>query len=110
MTRIASAIAYFIIAIVAFPLMFALTARPALAQGGAYYRVELSRPAPAAQIVEKDLLWFCADRICQAGESNSRDAIICGALARRLGPLNAFSAGGKDFNQSRLAQCNSRAT
>lgn len=110
MTRIAPAIAYFIIAFVAFPLTFALTARPALAQGGTYYRAELAHPAAAPQIVEKGLLWSCSRQSCSASQSNSRDTIICGALARRLGPLSAFSADGKSFDATKLAECNSRAS
>ena len=110
MTRIAPASAYFILTFLALPLTFVMTARPAFAQEGAYYRVELAGPAPAAQIVEKGLLWSCSQQSCYAPESNSRDAIICSALARKLGPLHAFSAGGKAFDQQQLASCNRRAS
>ena len=110
MTRSAAALAYFVLAFLAFPLTFALTARPALAQSDAYYRAELASPAPATQIVEKGLLWFCSQQSCSASESNSRDAIVCSALVRKLGPLHAFSADGKAFDERQLADCNSRAS
>lgn len=110
MTRIAPTILYFLVALAAFPLTFAMTARPALAQSGAYYRAEFVQPIAASQIVEKDLLWSCVGQTCQAEESNSRDAIICGALVRKLGPVSAFAAGGTAFDEKKLADCNSRAS
>lgn len=110
MTRIAPALFYFVLAFLAFPTVFALTARPALAQNPAYYRAEFVRPAPAVQMVERDLLWSCEGQTCSAAQSNSRDAIICSTLARRLGALRSFSAGGKTFDDRQLANCNRRAS
>ncbi|MBK5264788.1 MAG: hypothetical protein JJE34_06075 [Alphaproteobacteria bacterium] len=87
-----------------------MTAGPALAQTGPYYRAELTQPVAAKQIVEKGLLWSCSTQTCLAGESNSRDTIVCSALVRKLGPVNAFSANGKYFDEKKLADCNSRVS
>lgn len=110
MTRIAPTFVYFIIALAAFPLTFAMSASPAFAQAAPYYRAEFAHPLASTQLVERGLLWSCADQACVAVESNSRDAVICSALARKLGKVTAFSAGGRAFDDSKLAACNSRAS
>ena len=109
MTRIAPTFIYFLIALAAFPLTFAMSTSPAFAQTGPYYRAEFVQPLGLTQMVERGLLWSCAGQACVAGESNSRDAVICSALARKLGQVTAFSAGGQAFDASKLAACNSRA-
>ncbi|TXC73676.1 hypothetical protein FSZ31_02755 [Sphingorhabdus soli] len=80
---------------------------PATASGGAYYQASLASPAAKAKLVAKGLLWNCDDTACAASQkSPSRDAIVCSALAKQVGPLTGFAVAGKAFDAAALESCN----
>jgi hypothetical protein len=69
---------------------------------------------PAAQVgsdtlVVRGLVWKCSPGGCTAGKSNSRPATDCAALARQVGSLTRFSAGGREIPAEALEKCNARA-
>ncbi len=85
-------------------------AAPAPAGGGAYYQAELASPPAKARLVAKGLVWNCADTQCAASQkSPSRDAIVCAALVKKVGPLTGFAAAGETFDADTLARCNAAA-
>jgi hypothetical protein len=88
-------------------LAFALAAAPAVAS--AQYRAEPAAKPAATKFVLRDTVWKCGDAGCAAAESNSRPAIVCARLAREVGTLLSFSAGGKPLNPEELEKCNARA-
>ncbi len=80
---------------------------PAIASGGAYYQASLATPPAKAKLVAKGLIWNCDDEQCAASQkSPSRDAIVCSALAKQVGPLTSFVAAGKAFDTAALESCN----
>lgn len=82
-------------------------AAPAVAGDAGYYQASLASPPAQARLVAKGLIWTCADTQCAARQkSPSRDAIVCSALARQIGPLTGFAVGGKAFDTEALARCN----
>lgn len=81
----------------------------ATAQTGGYYSMTLASPATEARPIVRGLLFACDGDACVAGEGPSRPAVVCASVARELGPLTAFSAGGTAFDADALAKCNARA-
>ena len=88
-------------------LAFALTSAPALASS--HYQAEPAAKPAQAKFVVKDTLWRCGDAGCAGGQGNSRPAIVCAALAKEVGVLRSFSAGGTALAAEDLAKCNARA-
>jgi hypothetical protein len=60
-------------------------------------------------LVVRGLVWKCGPSGCTAGKSNSRPANDCAALARQVGALTRFSAGGRELPVEALEKCNARA-
>jgi len=75
-----------------------------------HYTAEpVAKPA-ATRLVVKDVMWTCNDAgRCSGSESNSRPAIVCASLARKVGTLRSFSAAGSAFAADALEKCNARA-
>jgi hypothetical protein len=80
--------------------------RPATAAGGTYYHAELASPATQTRFVARDVVWACKDASCIAGQGTSRPLIMCSALAKAVGPVTSFTAGGKALDANDLARCN----
>jgi len=90
----------------ALPLM--LVAAPALA-GAPLYRASLEKPA-ASRVIVKDLAWSCTGADCAAPRTaDAPDANVCTAVARKLGRLVGFEAGGRAFEAAELEKCNAAA-
>lgn len=85
----------------------ALVAAPASA--APHYQAEPAAKPEQARFVAKDVVWRCGDSGCTGARSNSRPAIVCAALAREIGTLRSFSAGGKTLANGDLDKCNARA-
>lgn len=84
-------------------------AAPASAGSAGYYQASLASPPAKARLVAKGLVWNCDDTQCTASQkSPSRDAIVCSALAKQVGPLTGFAVAGKAFDAEALASCNAR--
>lgn len=93
-------------------LTFGAAIAPAPAQaatGGAFYRAEITAPAPAnSRPIASGIVWKCAENVCTAGEATSRPAIVCARLAKEVGPLASFTVGDKAFAAEELARCNGK--
>jgi hypothetical protein len=86
----------------------AVSPAPAHAAEGAYYRAELTAPASSGHAVVGGLVWKCADTACAAPKGTSRPAIVCARLAKEVGEVSTFSAGGKALEADDLARCNGK--
>jgi len=97
------------LALTALSLGTAISPAPAQAAEGAYYRAELTAPATTTgQTVAGGLVWKCADTACAAPRGTSRPAIVCARLAKEVGAVSTFTAGGKALEAEDLARCNAR--
>jgi hypothetical protein len=85
----------------------ALVSAPALATS--HYQAEPAAKPSEAKLVLRDTVWKCGDAGCAAAKSNSRPTIVCAVLAKEVGALRSFSAGGKPLAADELEKCNSRA-
>lgn len=88
-------------------IALAFAATPALASS--HYQAEPAAKPSAARIIVKDLLWKCGDAGCSAAKSNSRPAVVCSALAKKVGALRSFSVAGVTISSEELEKCNARA-
>ena len=87
-----------------------LAASPSHATSGGYYTATPVAAPAAVKLVVRDTLWKCGEAGCAASaKSNSRPAIVCQALAGKVGALAAFRAGTEEFDAAALAKCNARA-
>ncbi|MBA3940396.1 MAG: hypothetical protein C0520_04205 [Sphingopyxis sp.] len=83
-----------------------LASTAASAAGGAYYRAELSAPAPKGRFVSRGVVWICEGASCSAPRGTSRPAIMCAALVKEAGTVASFAADGKPLEAAELARCN----
>ena len=74
-----------------------------------HYRVQPADPAVDGRFVVKELIWTCGASACSAAKSNSRPAVVCAALARKIGALASFTVSGKPLEAGELEKCNARA-
>ena len=88
----------------------AITPSPAQAASVPFYHAELSAPVAKskARPIASGTVWKCAENACTAGEASSRPAIVCARLAKEVGPLTSFTAGGKTLEADDLARCNGK--
>ena len=93
--------------LIAWALPTALAAVPASAEP--HYRAVAAAPPPAERLIVRDLMWRCGGGECITGKSNSRAAIDCAALVRKVGPLSSFSVKGEEMAPRELEKCNARA-
>lgn len=84
----------------------AITPSPAYAGEGAFYRAELAAPSAKGSAIAGGLVWKCAETNCAASKGTSRPAIVCARLAKEVGQVASFSAGGKALEAADLAKCN----
>ena len=88
-------------------LATAVSAAPALA--APHYRAAPAAPPPAERLIVRDLMWRCGNGECTTGPSNSRPAVVCAALVRKVGTLRSFIVQGKEMGPRELQKCNARA-
>ena len=94
MIRIASAL-----------VLAALAASPAFATNYSAKPI-----APASQkVVARDVIWACGPAACQGSTPESRPAIVCQSLAKKVGRLENFVANGRAFGSQELDRCNAAA-
>lgn len=94
----------------AFATSLTVLAPAAVAQApGAYYGVTLAAAPEAAKPVVRGMIFACNGASCTAGEGTSRPAVVCASIARQLGPVTSFRAGGETLDGEALAKCNAKA-
>jgi hypothetical protein len=72
------------------------------------YSARLASPA-SGRIVARDINWACAGDSCQGATQESRPEVLCQALAKRAGKLDAFLVDGQPFSPADLDKCNTAA-
>jgi len=80
----------------------AVVAAPATA---ASYSATLATPSNG-HIVARDINWACGADGCQGVTAESRPAVLCQALAKKAGKVNAFLVDGRAFSEAEIAKCN----
>jgi hypothetical protein len=83
----------------------AVIAAPASA---ASYSAKLAAPA-SGHIVARDINWACGADGCQGATAESRPAVLCQALAKRVGRVDTFAVDGRAFSAAELEKCNASA-
>jgi hypothetical protein len=82
-----------------------LAAAPAAA---ANYSAKLAAPAQG-RIVARDINWVCGGGTCEGATQESRPSVLCQALAKRAGRIDAFLVDGQPFAGGELGKCNAAA-
>ncbi|HET7709638.1 MAG TPA: hypothetical protein VFK50_08930 [Sphingomicrobium sp.] len=80
----------------------ALAAAPALATS--YSAKPIAQPGQ--KVVARDVIWACGPAACQGSTHDSRPAIVCQSLAKKVGRLENFVADGRAFASAELDRCN----
>ena len=83
----------------------ALAAGPALATN--YSAKPIAQPGQ--KVVARDVIWACGPAACQGSTDESRPAIVCQSLAKKVGRLESFVANGRAFASAELDRCNAAA-
>ena len=83
----------------------ALAASPALATN--YSAKPIAPSAP--KVISRDVVWACGPAACQGSTSESRPAIVCQSLAKKVGRLENFVANGRAVASAELDRCNAAA-
>lgn len=89
-------------------LGLALLLAAAAPAAAATYSAKPLTPA-ADRVIARDLVWRCGPAACQAATGESRPAVICQALVKRVGPLERFAVDGRAFAPAELDRCNAAA-
>lgn len=105
--RSLNSLAFAAIAILGTAVSFGVTTAPAQAATGSYYEAQLATPAEATRTaIQNGVVWKCAGAECRGNEGQSRPEVVCGRLARKVGPLAGFSVKGEAIDAEALAKCN----
>lgn len=82
-------------------------AAPASAQASGFYRAELAAPldAPRKEVLN-GVVWRCEGASCIAPKASARAEIVCGKLARKVGPVASFAHGEDALDEAALSRCN----
>jgi len=81
----------------------AAQARPA----GYYTATPAAAPAEAS-FVTRSTIWSCAGGVCTADKAADRAEFVCQRLAKSVGKLESFTAGGAALDADALAKCNAK--
>lgn len=84
-------------------------ASPAPAQGQAHYVAVPAAEASKSSVITRSTPWSLRGGSYVAARAPERDLVLCQLLARDVGALKSFSAGGTELDADALAKCNSRA-
>ena len=60
------------------------------------------------QAIIAEALWKCAGDSCTAQDLGSRPVLVCQQVARKFGPVSAFTSVSGAFSADELAKCNKR--
>ena len=95
-------------AVIASAALLAASGAPAQTVRGYYVAT------PAAQSAKTQLMthatpWRLQGASFVAAQAPERDLVLCQLVAKDVGQLSSFSAGGKAFDADQLAKCNAKA-
>jgi hypothetical protein len=76
----------------------------------AAYDTATPAAAPAeASYVTSNTIWSCNGGTCIAQKAADRPQFVCERIAKSVGKLDSFSAGGEALDAQALAKCNAKA-
>ena len=89
----------------------ALLAIPAAAtaQVGGYYVAVPAAPPTKPSLMTHDTSWSLKNGAYVAQRAPERDTVLCELVARNVGTLSSFTAGGNAYDADALAKCNAKA-
>ncbi|PAX07250.1 CC_3452 family protein [Sphingomonas lenta] len=80
------------------------------AQGPAHYVAVPAAPAAKTRVITRSTPWSLGSGGAYlAARAPERPVVLCQLLARDVGPMRSFSAGGEPLGAEDLAKCNARA-
>ena len=88
-------------------LLLVVAASDANAQGAHYVAVPETAAKPS--VITRSTAWTLRGDRYVANRAPERDLILCQLLARDVGPLKSFTAGGAALDGDKLDKCNARA-
>jgi hypothetical protein len=93
-----------------------LTSTALLASAGAsaqtpagYFVAVPAAPATKDAVMTRDTPWSLRDGAYITAKAPVRDMVACQLIARGVGEISSFSAGGKAFDAAALGECNTKA-
>ena len=95
-------------AIVASAALLAATGAPAQTAAGYYVATPVAAPAKA-RLMTRSTPWRQINGTYVAAQAPEREMTLCQLVARDVGQLSSFSAGGKAFDAEALDKCNAKA-
>ena len=84
-----------------------LLASPAVA--GHYTATPVAKGQPT-QVVTRDVAWSLKGGAFVGRTDESRPAVLCQGLAKKVGTLSSFTVNGRPLSAAELAKCNGIAT
>lgn len=89
--------------------MLSLTPGTATAAAPARYSASLMTAlAEPKQAILNESLWKCAGDSCSAPDLGGRPTLVCQQVARKFGPIAAFTSAGGALSADELTKCNKR--
>ncbi len=76
--------------------------------GGYYVAVPAAKPTKAG-LMTHATYWSLKDGAYVAPRASERDTVLCQLVARNVGTLSSFTAGGNAYDADALAKCNAKA-
>jgi hypothetical protein len=96
-------------AIIASAALLAATGAPAQTVRGYYVATPAAAPAKT-QLMTRATPWRLQGASFVAAQAPERDLVLCQLVAKDVGELSSFSAGGKAFDADQLGKCNAKAS
>lgn len=89
-------------------LLLSIAASAAVPAAAASYSAKLSVPT-TQRIIARDITWACGNDACQGATLESRPAVLCESLTRRVGKVDSFLVDGRAFTAAEIDKCNASA-
>jgi hypothetical protein len=80
----------------------------AQAHPAGYYTATPAAAPAEASFVTRNTIWSCGGGTCTADKAADRAEFVCQRLAKSVGKLESFSAGGAALDADALAKCNAK--
>ena len=72
------------------------------------YSATLASPS-TSRFIAPDIMWTCGSAECHGATTESRPVVLCQALAKRAGRIEAFLIDGRAMAPADLQRCNASA-
>jgi hypothetical protein len=95
-------------AVLASAALLAAAGAPAQTLRGYYVATPAVAPAKD-RLMTRATPWRLQGASFVAAQAPERDLVLCQLVAKDVGQLSSFSAGGKDFDAAALDKCNAKA-